>query len=350
MNKHAGNLRNDSRAWIEVPADDNGDAMIAAMAEAGVDYIFFTSGSEIGFFQEAVAKAHAQGRRAPKLITVTHEHVSLNAALGYAAVSRQARGDGGACRLRHAALRRRGAHRVPFRAAGGDHRRRLADQLSGQLPRRARRRRPHLAAAELRPERHRAAVHQVGPPHGAAGQRRPDGLARAAGRAHRALRAGLSATAARGVACQGQGREVSDHGPARRGAARRARRRRHPRNRATAGQGGQPVRAGGALGAQSGDGAGAGAALRIAGAAGRAIGAARLSVLPAQPSALPEPRQHQGRRRDPSARRRHSVARRFQSAAGQRLGGDHRRRAQQAPHPDHGIHRRSAARPPTRCR
>src|SRR6201993_4731520 len=87
MNKHAGNLRNDSPAWIEVPADDNGDAMIAAMAEAGVDYIFFTSGSEIGFFQEAVAKAHAKGRKAPKLITVTHEHASLNAALGYAAVS-----------------------------------------------------------------------------------------------------------------------------------------------------------------------------------------------------------------------------------------------------------------------
>jgi len=87
MNKHAGNLRNDTRAWVEVPADDNGDAMIAAMAEAGVEYIFFTSGSEIGFYQEAVAKAHAQGREAPKLITVTHEHANLNAALGYAAVS-----------------------------------------------------------------------------------------------------------------------------------------------------------------------------------------------------------------------------------------------------------------------
>src|SRR4051812_40262378 len=82
MNKHAGTLRNESRAWVEVPADDNGDAMIAAMAAAGVEYIFFTSGSEIGFYQEAVAKAFAQGRKAPKLITVTHEHVSLNAALG----------------------------------------------------------------------------------------------------------------------------------------------------------------------------------------------------------------------------------------------------------------------------
>ena len=87
MNRHVGNLRNETRAWVEVPADDNGDAMIAAMAEAGVEYIFFTSGSEIGFFQEAVAKAHANGRSAPKLITVTHEHASLNAALGYAAVT-----------------------------------------------------------------------------------------------------------------------------------------------------------------------------------------------------------------------------------------------------------------------
>ena len=45
---------------------------------------------------------------------------------------RQARGDRGACRLRHAALRRRGAHRVPLRPAGRHHRRRLADELSRQ--------------------------------------------------------------------------------------------------------------------------------------------------------------------------------------------------------------------------
>src|SRR6187399_923020 len=87
MNKHAGPLRNESRAWVEVPADDNGDAMIAAMAEAGVEFVFFTSGSEIGFYQEAIAKAEAQGRKAPKLISVTHEHANLNAALGCAAVS-----------------------------------------------------------------------------------------------------------------------------------------------------------------------------------------------------------------------------------------------------------------------
>jgi acetolactate synthase-1/2/3 large subunit len=74
-------------AWIEMPVSDTGEAMVAAMGAAGVEYIFFTSGSEICFFQEAVAKSQAIGRAAPKLITITHEHVGLNAALGYAAVS-----------------------------------------------------------------------------------------------------------------------------------------------------------------------------------------------------------------------------------------------------------------------
>ena len=57
------------------------------MARGGIEYLFFTSGSEIGFYQEAISKAHALGRPAPKLITVNHEHAGLNAALGYAAVS-----------------------------------------------------------------------------------------------------------------------------------------------------------------------------------------------------------------------------------------------------------------------
>jgi acetolactate synthase I/II/III large subunit len=79
--------RNQTRAWVEVPVADNGEAIIAAMAAAGVEFVFFTSGSEIGFYQEAIAKAEAQGRKAPKLISVMHEHTNLNAALGCAAVS-----------------------------------------------------------------------------------------------------------------------------------------------------------------------------------------------------------------------------------------------------------------------
>jgi acetolactate synthase I/II/III large subunit len=73
--------------WVEQPAAEVGDAVVGAMTEGGIDHLFFTSGGEIGFYQEAVAKAQAQGRKTLRLITVPHEHVSLNAALGFAAVS-----------------------------------------------------------------------------------------------------------------------------------------------------------------------------------------------------------------------------------------------------------------------
>lgn len=76
-----------SREWVELPEGEVGDAVIAALERGGVDHLFFTSGSEIGFFQEAIAKARAHRNTAPRLITMTHEHASLNAALGFAAVS-----------------------------------------------------------------------------------------------------------------------------------------------------------------------------------------------------------------------------------------------------------------------
>jgi acetolactate synthase-1/2/3 large subunit len=73
--------------WAEIPPGDVGDAIVAAMALGGVDHLFFTSGAEIVWYQEAIAKAQALGLPAPRLITMTHEHASLNAAIGYAAVS-----------------------------------------------------------------------------------------------------------------------------------------------------------------------------------------------------------------------------------------------------------------------
>ena len=73
--------------WTTVPADYRGDAVVAAMALGGVDHLFFTSGSELAFYQESISKARHHNRPVPRLVTVTHEHVSLNAALGYAAVS-----------------------------------------------------------------------------------------------------------------------------------------------------------------------------------------------------------------------------------------------------------------------
>ena len=83
-----GSHANGSNEWIEAPADNVGDAMIAAVAAGGIDHLFFTSGSEIGFFQESTAKAKAMGHNKPlRLITVPREHAALNAALGFAAVA-----------------------------------------------------------------------------------------------------------------------------------------------------------------------------------------------------------------------------------------------------------------------
>src|SRR3954454_16129583 len=66
---------------------DVGEAIVASMIAAGIDHLFFASGTEMGFYQEAVAKARAKGAKAPRLILMTHEYPCLNAALGYAAVS-----------------------------------------------------------------------------------------------------------------------------------------------------------------------------------------------------------------------------------------------------------------------
>lgn len=73
--------------WMRCAADDVGDVLVAAMALGGVDQLFFTSGSDILIFQEAYAKAKARGGPTPELVTVLHEAVALNAALGYSMVS-----------------------------------------------------------------------------------------------------------------------------------------------------------------------------------------------------------------------------------------------------------------------
>lgn len=75
--------------WGEYGADEWSDAIVAAMKLGGVDNLFFVSGSEIAFYQEAIAKAWDRGWPAPRLISVTHESVALNAALGNTMISGQ---------------------------------------------------------------------------------------------------------------------------------------------------------------------------------------------------------------------------------------------------------------------
>ena len=84
----ADTISRDAR-WSEYGAEEWSDALVAAMKLGGVDHLFFVSGSEIAFWQESVAKAQEKGWPAPKLITVPHESVALNAALGSAMIRNQ---------------------------------------------------------------------------------------------------------------------------------------------------------------------------------------------------------------------------------------------------------------------
>src|SRR3984893_5512651 len=75
--------------WGEYGAEEWADALVASMKLGGVENLFFVSGSELNFYQEAIAKAHAKGRPAPRLVTMMHEHVALNAALGNSMIRNQ---------------------------------------------------------------------------------------------------------------------------------------------------------------------------------------------------------------------------------------------------------------------
>lgn len=77
-------------AWHELDAGVRGEAaevILAAMKLGGVDRLWFVSGSELTFFQEAAAKAKALGRPAPEIMTMIHEHAALSAAIGDAMIS-----------------------------------------------------------------------------------------------------------------------------------------------------------------------------------------------------------------------------------------------------------------------
>ncbi len=75
--------------WGEYGADEWSDAIVASMKLGGIEHLFFVSGTEMNYYQEATAKAQVRGWPAPKLVTMIHESVALNAALGVAMVSGQ---------------------------------------------------------------------------------------------------------------------------------------------------------------------------------------------------------------------------------------------------------------------
>src|SRR5215211_1714012 len=77
------------KRWAEYPAEEWSDALVTSMKLGGIDHLFFVSGTELGFYQEACAKAYDLGRPAPRLVTMVHEGVALNAALGTIMVTGQ---------------------------------------------------------------------------------------------------------------------------------------------------------------------------------------------------------------------------------------------------------------------
>src|SRR5262245_19370310 len=67
-----------------------GTALIEALREAGVSFIFANLGSDHPAIVESLAEASATGRPAPKLITCPNEMVALSAAHGFAQVTGRA--------------------------------------------------------------------------------------------------------------------------------------------------------------------------------------------------------------------------------------------------------------------
>lgn len=80
-------LASSDPSWGEHPSEEWADAVMTAMKLGGIDHFYFVSGSELAFYQEAVARAKSKGWPTPNLYTVTHEGAALNAALGTSMVT-----------------------------------------------------------------------------------------------------------------------------------------------------------------------------------------------------------------------------------------------------------------------
>jgi acetolactate synthase-1/2/3 large subunit len=69
-------------AMYSMPAEQAAEALMASMKLNGIDRLWFTSGTELAFFQEVPVKHKALGRPTPTIMTMTHENAALSAACG----------------------------------------------------------------------------------------------------------------------------------------------------------------------------------------------------------------------------------------------------------------------------
>ncbi|HWL11476.1 MAG TPA: thiamine pyrophosphate-requiring protein [Ureibacillus sp.] len=68
------------------------DALMEALEEVGISYLFCNLGSDHPSMIEALAKAKQEGKKLPKAIICPHESVALSAAQGYAMLSGETQG------------------------------------------------------------------------------------------------------------------------------------------------------------------------------------------------------------------------------------------------------------------
>ena len=181
--------------WIECAADEWSDALVASMKLGGIDHLFFVPGFELAFLPEAVVKAQTLGRPAPRLMTMMHESVALNAAVGYSNItgrpaaprpftSMSARCSSGPRYTPHGTT-------AALLITAGSGPRAFPGSMRGARD---------LSSTGCRSARswwHRAAVHEDGASPGASGQSRVDDQPDAAGGDERASRSRLSLHAAR---------------------------------------------------------------------------------------------------------------------------------------------------------
>ena len=76
-----------SQSWPLPSPYTGGAALLDALAQAGVDYLFANFGSDHPAIVEALAFARKSGRPCPKLITCPNEMVALTCAQGYAQIT-----------------------------------------------------------------------------------------------------------------------------------------------------------------------------------------------------------------------------------------------------------------------
>ena len=166
-------------------------ALLEALDQAGVAYIFANLGSDHPPLVEAMAEARATGRRVPAIVTCPNEMVALSAAHGYAQVIGTRAGGAGACGMRHAGAGGRRAQRLQGPRAGRDPRRRVALYAGRRAARQPQRVHP-VDPGRARPARHRARLHALRHRAAHRAQHQADGVPRAAVRQQRPEGPGLS--------------------------------------------------------------------------------------------------------------------------------------------------------------